>query len=135
MTIESENKITINSESDIVLVRKKSRNKAKEMGFGMTDVTRIITAVSELARNIFKYAGSGYMEWHEIYSGNRIGLELLFVDTGPGIPNIDEVMQQGFSTSKGLGMGLPGSKRLMDDFIITSEVGKGTTVIIKKWLK
>ena len=103
------------------------------MGFGITDVTRIITAAAELARNVFRYAGSGTMRWQQVNADGMLGLELVFEDHGPGIADIDEVMQEGYSTSKGLGMGLPGSKRLMDEMEIRSTLGQGTVVTVRKW--
>ncbi len=125
--------VYIGSEGDIVTARKVARDAATRLGFGITDVTRIITAAAELARNAFRYAGSGTMRWQQVTSGGKVGLELIFEDHGPGIANIQEVMQEGFSTSKGLGMGLPGSKRLMDEMEIRSTPGEGTVVIVRKW--
>jgi serine/threonine-protein kinase RsbT len=125
----------IGSESDIVLARKLVRNLASEVGFGLTDVTRIVTAASELTRNIYQYAGSGLMRWRSLIEGGRAGLELIFEDQGPGIPDIEKAMEAGFSTSKGLGLGLPGSKRLMDEMTIKSNIGQGTVIGVRKWLK
>lgn len=127
--------VGICSESDIVEARKMAREAAIKLGFGVTDVTRIVTAASELARNIFKYAGEGIVLSREVLNGGSVGIELIFVDSGPGIPDIDMALTPGYSTGGGLGMGLTGTKRLMDEMEIKSEVGKGTTVIIKKWLK
>ena len=123
----------ITSEADIVTVRKAARDISTEMGFGITDVTRIVTAASELARNIFRYAGNGAMRWRCLSYGGSTGIELVFADHGPGIANLQQAMEPGFTTSKGLGMGLPGSKRLMDELEIDSQVGIGTTVVIRKW--
>lgn len=125
----------ITSENDIVMARKVVRDAATTLGFGLTDVTRIVTAASELTRNIYHYAKSGVMHWRVLNRGTENGLELTFEDQGPGIPDIEKAMEPGFSTSKGLGMGLPGSKRLMDELTIESTVGKGTTVVVRKWLK
>ena len=125
----------IESESDIVTARKVVRDAATAMGFGITDVTRIVTATSELTRNIYHYAKSGVMRWRVLNGGDRAGLELTFEDHGPGIPDVPKAMEMGFSTGKGLGLGLPGSKRLMDELTIESTVGKGTTVVVRKWLK
>jgi serine/threonine-protein kinase RsbT len=127
--------VTIRSESDIVTVRKVARCAAEALGFGITDVTRIVTAASELARNVFLYAGSGVMQWRELDAGGAAGIELKLEDNGPGIANIEQAMEAGYSTSGGLGLGLPGAKRLMDEMEISSQVGKGTIVTIKKWLK
>jgi serine/threonine-protein kinase RsbT len=125
----------IESENDIVMARKVVRNAATALGFGITDLTRIVTAASELTRNIYHYAKSGVVHWRTLNQGAKVGLELTFEDRGPGIPDIDKAMEMGFSTGKGLGMGLPGSKRLMDEMTIESTVGKGTTVVVRKWLK
>ncbi len=125
--------VVIASESDIVAARRAARDVATRMGFGITDVTRIITAAAELARNVYRYAGSGTMRWQQLDAAGKVGLELVFEDHGPGIADIEEVMQEGYSTSKGLGMGLPGSKRLMDEMEIHSKPGEGTVVIVRKW--
>jgi serine/threonine-protein kinase RsbT len=125
--------VHINSESDIVTTRKTVRDAATQLGFGITDVTRIVTAASELARNAFLFAGSGLMRWRALDMSSSVGIELTFEDHGPGIADIQQVMQEGYTTGGGLGMGLPGSKRLMDEFAIESEVGKGTKVTVKKW--
>lgn len=125
----------IESENDIVMARKVVRNAATALGFGITDVTRIVTAASELTRNIYHYAKSGVVHWHALNQGAKVGLELTFEDRGPGIPDIDKAMKVGFSTGNGLGLGLPGAKRLMDEMTIASTVGQGTTVVVRKWLK
>lgn len=127
--------VSINSESDIINSRKVARSVAVRVGFGITDVTRVVTAVSELARNIYVFAGSGVMRWSTHPSADSICLELTFEDKGPGIADISQIMMPGYSTGGGLGMGLPGCKRLMDEMEISSEVDKGTTVIIKKWMR
>jgi len=125
----------IESENDIVMARKVVRNAATALGFGITDVTRIVTAASELTRNIYHYAKSGVMHWRTLNQGAKVGLELTFEDRGPGIPDIDKAMKVGFSTGNGLGLGLPGAKRLMDEMTLASTVGQGTTVVVRKWLK
>jgi serine/threonine-protein kinase RsbT len=130
-----EGEFRIESESDIVTARKLVRNAASALGFSITDVTRIVTATSELTRNIYHYAGSGMMRWRLLTAGDAVGLELTFEDCGPGIPDVAKAMESGFSTSKGLGLGLPGAKRLMDEMTVRSEVGKGTTVRVRKWLR
>ena len=127
--------VVIKSESDIVTVRKAVRDAAESLGFGITDVTRIVTAASALARNVFLHAGSGVMQWRELDSGSSVGIELKFEDNGPGIANIKQAMKAGYSTSGGLGLGLCGTKRLIDEMEINSQVGKGTTVIVRKWLE
>ena len=133
MTNERAGEVRIDSESDIVTARKVIRDAANAMGFGVTDVTRIVTAASELTRNVFRYAGSGVMRWRTVSAGEVIGLELTFEDHGPGIPDIKRAMEMGYTTKGGLGLGLPGAKRLMDEMEIESEVGQGTRVTVKKW--
>jgi serine/threonine-protein kinase RsbT len=135
MSAEDEGSVRITSEGDLITARKAARTLATKLGFGITDVTRIVTATSELARNIISYAGSGTMKWKSLDTGTSVGVELVFEDHGPGITNVDLAMQEGFTTSNGLGLGLSGSKRLMDQMEVLSEVGKGTTVIVRKLKK
>ena len=123
----------IRSDLDIVIARTLARDTAKAMGFGAIDQARIATAVSELARNIFLYAGTGSVSVREIERSGRKGIEIVCEDQGPGIMSIDLVMQDGYSTSRGMGMGLPGAKRLMDEFEIRSSEGHGTTITCRKW--
>jgi serine/threonine-protein kinase RsbT len=125
----------IESESDIVTARRLVREAAVALGFGISDVTRIVTAASELTRNIYHYAGRGVMHWRALSQGGRAGLELTFQDEGPGIPDVAQAMEVGFSTGKGMGLGLPGAKRLMDEMSIESRLGQGTAVRVRKWLK
>lgn len=126
--------IEIREERDIVICRQACRDWAKTIGFNLVDQTRITTSASELARNIHDYAGSGEAIIEEDESEGKRGIKVTFVDNGPGIENIEEAMNEGWTTKGSMGMGLPGSKKLMDDFYIKSEKGKGTTVIIWKWL-
>jgi serine/threonine-protein kinase RsbT len=127
--------LSIESESDVVGARRAVRDAAIQVGFGQTDVTRIVTAASELARNTFKYGGGGIMRCRPIQIGERSGIELQFLDRGPGIPNLSLAMENGFSTSGGLGLGLPGAKRLMDEMNIESQPGTLTVVTVRKWLR
>ncbi len=129
----AEGEVPIQSEGDIVAARRAVRELAAAAGFGPTDVTRIVTAASELARNIFKYAGEGALHWRWVEEHNRHGLELRFIDKGPGIPDVDLALQEGYSSAGGLGMGLPGARRLMDELQVDSGPGKGTTVLVRKW--
>ncbi len=126
--------IEIIEEKDIVVCRQECRNQARLLGFSLVDQTRITTAASELARNIYEYAKKGEVRIEKIQSSNGIGLKMSFIDHGKGIENVDLVMKDGWSSHQGMGMGLPGSKRLMDEFSIQSEIGKGTTVVAVKWL-
>lgn len=127
--------LCIESESDVVGARRAVREAATQLGFSQTDVTRIVTAASELARNTFKYAGGGVMRCHRVEAGGCSGIEVQFVDHGPGIPDVSLAMQNGFTTSGGLGLGLPGAKRLMDEMEIESQPGKRTVVTVRKWLR
>lgn len=122
----------IGSSEDIVLVRQKVRDVVGEMGFSVLNQTRIITAVSELARNIVVHAESGKMTVY--MTAGRAGLTMVFTDVGPGIPDVDQAMQDKFSSVGSLGLGLQGAKRLMDKMEIESHAGKGTTIAITKWL-
>ena len=135
MSDENEGQMSIASEGDLVTARKTARTLATNRGFGITDTTCIVTATSELARNIITYAGSGLMLWKSLDTGINVGIELVFEDHGRGITDVELAMQEGFSTGDGLGMGLPGSKRLMDQMEVVSEAGKGTTVTIRKFRK
>ncbi len=125
--------VTINVEGDIVAARRTVREAATQLGFGTTDVARIVTAASELARNVYRYAGGGVMYWRPIEQEGRVAIEVKFVDQGPGIADVELALREGYSSGGGLGMGLPGAKRLADELEIETAAGKGTTVTIKKW--
>ena len=125
--------VPIQSDVDIVAARQKGRALAAKIGFTTTDVTLIATAISELARNIVFYAKRGEIILRHLDGQGAAGMMIISHDLGPGIRNIRDAMRDGFSTSGGLGLGLPGVKRLMDEFEINSEVGQGTTVSVKKW--
>jgi serine/threonine-protein kinase RsbT len=133
MTVINEGTVIISTESDIVTARKVAREKSESLSFSITDTTRIVTAVSELARNIFHYAGQGIMIWRIIKDRSRDGLEFSFEDNGPGILDIEKAMEIGYTTDRGLGMGLPGARRLMDDFFLESVLNEYTKVKISKW--
>jgi len=126
--------IAIRSDTDIVMVRQQARVLAKELGFSASDLTLIATALSELARNIVEYAQQGEIILSQIKQGELRGLTIVAHDSGPGIADIERAMLDGYSTGKGLGLGLPGAKRLMDEFEITSCVGQGTTIKATKWV-
>lgn len=129
----SEAVVPINTDIDVVAARQKGRELATVLGFVSTDSTLLATAISELARNIIRYAKKGEILIASVQSGDRVGITVVARDNGPGIANISLAMQDGFSTSGGLGLGLPGVKRLMDEFHLVSDVNKGTRVTIKKW--
>ncbi len=127
--------VEINTEWDIVAARQLGRNEAKKIGFGTVDQARITTAISELARNIYLYAGMGRIEITCILQGQMKGISIIASDEGPGITDVRKVMDDGFTTSGGLGAGMPGVKRLMDEFNIATERGVGTTITAIKWLR
>jgi serine/threonine-protein kinase RsbT len=133
--LEKIKEVGINNSEDIILARQFAREMAKELGFGLADQTRITTAVSELSRNIYTYAGTGRVVVKALSGSAKKGIEIIAGDKGPGIPDIELAMQDGYTTSRGLGQGLPGTKRLMDEFEIESGVGVGTTVTVRKWLR
>lgn len=133
MTTE-EGTLTIASEDDIVTARTTIREVVGDLGFGVTDVTRIVTAVSELARNVYKYADTGTMTWRIRTDSDRRVFEIVFDDDGPGIDDIEQALDQGYSTSEGMGLGLSGSEALMDEFDIESSPDNGTTVTVGKEL-
>jgi serine/threonine-protein kinase RsbT len=126
--------VEIITEWDIVAARQLGRNEAKAIGFGAVDQARITTAISELARNIYLYAREGEVTIERIHEGKKVGIRITAADKGPGINNLKKVMEDGYSTSGGLGAGLPGVKRLMDEMDIQSSVGNGTVVVVEKWI-
>jgi serine/threonine-protein kinase RsbT len=126
-------RVAINSDQDIVAARQKGRALATALGFASGDATLIATAISELARNIVSYARRGQITLQIVDGDDRQGLSIIASDEGPGIPDVRQALRDGFSTSGSLGLGLPGVRRLMDEFQITSVPGRGTTVAVKKW--
>jgi serine/threonine-protein kinase RsbT len=127
--------IRIDSDTSIIEARHLGRTLAAEAGFGFTDLAMIATAISELARNVLRYATSGEMTLALVQQEGRTGLTITARDEGPGIPDVALALQDGYSTSGNLGLGLPGVKRLMDEFEISSAPGQGTTVIATKWTR
>jgi serine/threonine-protein kinase RsbT len=125
--------LSIRSDADVVLVRQTVRNWAIELRFGLVDQTKMVTAASELARNTLDYAGGGTVRLEVVQDGIRHGLRLTFEDAGPGIPNIEQAMRDGYTSGNGMGLGLGGAKRLTHEFAIHSEVGVGTRVTIARW--
>ena len=128
-------RVVISHDGDVVTARQVGREMAKQSGFYGSDLTLIATAISEIARNIVSYAQSGELIFSLLEQGARRGLMVVARDEGPGIPDIELAMRDGFSTGKSLGLGLPGAKRLMDEFEIHSEIGKGTTITMRKWAR
>lgn len=133
MTSASQGEVAIRAERDIVTARQSVREASNRLGFSVIDTTRVVTAASELARNILKYAGTGVMRWRLLDNDVTPGIELCFEDQGPGIPDVEQALVEGYSSAGGLGMGLPGAKRLMDEMEITSAADKGTRVLVRKW--
>ena len=127
--------VTILSGNDVIRARQSARDLARWRGFGMVEQTRIATVVSELSRNVYQYAGQGKVTITPVCRNDTLGLEIVVEDQGPGIPELERVMQEAASPDGGRGCGLRGSRRLMDEFAIDSQVGVGTRVTIKKWLK
>ncbi|MDF3022477.1 MAG: rsbT 2 [Steroidobacteraceae bacterium] len=123
----------LRSEHDIVLARQLVRKLTQELGFSLVDQTKMVTAASELARNALIYGRGGTMIWEKTADSERRGLKLLFADEGPGIPDLNLAMTDGWTSGHGLGMGLTGAKRLVNDFNIDTKVGGGTRVTIVRW--
>jgi serine/threonine-protein kinase RsbT len=123
----------IHSDGDVVMIRQKVRAWAVEQGFGLVDQTKIVTAASELGRNALVHGGGGSAQLELLNDGTRKGLRLTFEDHGPGIPDIELAMREGYSTGTGLGLGLSGAKRLCGEFTLYSKVGEGTRVTITRW--
>ena len=132
MALVSAETISVQAESDVVQVRRRVRQISASLGFSLVDQTKVVTAASELARNTVTYGGGGVLSL-ETLNGPRIGIRLVFEDQGPGIPDIDLALRDGFTTGSGLGLGLGGAKRLVNEFEIASKPGVGTKVSITRW--
>ena len=124
---------TIDTEASLVTVRSRVRATAVDLGFGIVDQTKLVTAASELARNVLRYAEGGEMIIEVLENSDRRGVRVTFADNGPGIANVELALRDGYSTGDSLGIGLPGAKRLVDDLTIDSVLGRGTTVVITTW--
>ncbi len=133
MTVKTSEVMPIRVEGDVVMVRQRARAVAAEAGLGLVDVTKLVTATSELARNALIYGGGGTALIESLQEGVRKGVRLTFEDQGPGIPDIERAMTDGYTSGKGMGLGLSGAKRLSNDFEIHSVVGQGTRVMIARW--
>jgi serine/threonine-protein kinase RsbT len=133
MTERKDDVLALRATEDVVRVRQAVRARAAEMGFSLVDQTKIVTAASELARNAVIYGGGGTCTLESVEDGARRGLRLTFVDHGPGIPDIDLALRDGYTTGSGLGLGLGGAKRLVNEFRISSKSGQGTCVMVAKW--
>lgn len=132
MAVVSTEATPVATESDVVVVRRLVRETAAKLGFSLVDQTKVVTAASELARNTLIHGMGGEMELITL-NGPRVGLRLKFQDHGPGIPDIQLALRDGFTTGSGLGLGLGGAKRLVNEFEIDSQVGQGTTVTVTRW--
>jgi serine/threonine-protein kinase RsbT len=133
MTVVKGETTPLQTEADIVRVRQVVRQWALQQGFSLVEQTKMVTATSELARNTVIHGGGGTAQLEALTSGNRRGLRVIFVDQGPGIPDIAQALTDGYTTGEGLGLGLGGAKRLVNEFEITSRPGAGTRVCITKW--
>ena len=133
MDVEQSDTVPVRSPEDVVRARQAVRTRAVALGFSLVDQTKIVTAASEIARNIIDYAGGGELRLDSLRAGPRRGLRLVFVDQGPGIPDIAQALTDGFTTGNGLGLGLGGAKRLSSEFDIQSAPGRGTIVTLTRW--
>jgi serine/threonine-protein kinase RsbT len=133
MALIKSEELSVRVEQDVVMARQAVRRLAVELKFSLVDQTKLVTAASELARNTVVYGGGGTMRCEILTDGGKTGLRLTFEDQGPGIPDMSLAMKDGWTSGSGMGMGLSGAKRLVNDFEIVSEVGKGTRVTITRW--
>ncbi len=133
MAIVKTETMPIRTSQDLVHVRQAVRAWSQTLGFGLVDQTKVVTAASELARNTLDYGGGGHVRLEQLEEGVRRGLRLVFEDRGPGIPDIEQAMRDGFSTGRGMGLGLGGAKRLSHEFELQSKVGEGTRVMLTRW--
>ena len=133
MTVEGNEALPIHSSKDVVRVRQVARERAIEAGFSLVDQTKIVTAASELARNTLEHGGGGTAHVLYLVDGVRRGVRLVFEDKGPGIPDVQVALKDGYTTGNGLGLGLSGARRLSNEFSIESKPGEGTRVAITRW--
>ena len=132
-TAAKDDTLQIRTSTDVVQVRQAVRNLATEMGFSLIDQTKLVTAASELARNTLEHGGGGTVRIQTVTSGVKPGIRLTFEDQGPGIPDVKLALTDGYTTGNGMGLGLSGSKRLVNDFDLQSKVGEGTRITVTKW--
>jgi serine/threonine-protein kinase RsbT len=133
MSVLKREQLPLKSSNDIVLARQKVRQWSVDLRFSLVDQTKLVTAASELARNALDHGKGGQMTIESVANGSKSGLRLVFEDQGPGIPDIQQALKDGFTSGSGMGLGLGGSKRLVNEFSIESEVGKGTRITIARW--
>ncbi|GGQ71113.1 ATP-binding protein [Couchioplanes azureus] len=135
MTAGGAERIAVSSDQDVVRVRQLVRTVAVAVKLSLVDQTKLVTAASELARNTLVYGGGGTVEVTRVENGRRAGIRIVFADQGPGIPDLDQALTDGFTTGGGLGLGLSGARRLVDEFHIDTTVGQGTTISVTKWCR
>jgi serine/threonine-protein kinase RsbT len=133
MSTQQSGELPLNNEHDIVLGRQAVRRVAQECGFSLVDQTKLVTAASELARNAYIYGGGGTLKWEVLLEGVKRGVRLSFLDSGPGIANIELALTDGWTSGHGMGLGLSGARRLVNEFDIESTVGVGTRVTVTRW--
>jgi serine/threonine-protein kinase RsbT len=133
MSIPNLEQLPLKNSNDVVMARQKVRQRAVDLRFSLVDQTKLVTAASELARNALDHGKGGHMTIEILTAGIRSGIRLVFQDQGPGIADIDQALKDGFTTGSGMGLGLGGSKRLVNEFSIESEVGKGTRIMVTRW--
>lgn len=133
MSVLRREQLPLKNSSDVVIARQKVRQVATELRFSLVDQTKLVTAASELARNALDHGGGGQMTLEVVNGLSKTGLKLIFEDSGPGIPDIQAALKDGYTTGSGMGLGLGGSKRLVNEFDIESEVGKGTKITVIRW--
>lgn len=126
-------RVEISANEDVVIVRQRARDHSVRAGFSLLETTKLVTAASELARNTLEHGGGGYVDIEVLVEGNRRGVRMTFVDDGPGIPDLELALRDGYTTSDGLGLGLGGSRRLVSEFQIESVVGRGTRIQVVRW--
>jgi serine/threonine-protein kinase RsbT len=128
-------RVAIRTDADVVTARQEARTMGAALGFSSTDLTLLATAISEVARNITTYAGEGEVLLRVLHDGGRAGIEVVASDQGPGITDVELAMQDGYTTGNGLGLGLPGTRRLVDEFELDTEPGSGTRIRLVKWTR
>jgi serine/threonine-protein kinase RsbT len=131
----SPERLSVTSDQDVVRVRQLVRTVAVAVRLSLVDQTKLVTAASELARNTLVYGGGGTVEIGTVENGRRAGIRIVFADQGPGIPDVEMALTDGYTTGGGLGLGLSGARRLVDEFAIDTEVGRGTSVTVTKWCR
>jgi serine/threonine-protein kinase RsbT len=133
--VADEIRVAIRTDADVVTARQEARAMGSELGFSSTDLTLLATAISEVARNITTYAGEGEVALRVLHDSDREGIEVIASDEGPGIEDVERAMQDGFTTGTGLGLGLPGARRLVDEFDVRTQPGSGTQIRLVKWTR